>query len=339
MSNRRGAVPPRFPLAVLPTPLVEATRLTYALSCGPLLIKRDDLIGFGVAGNKARALEYLIGAARQQRARVLVTCGGPGSNFCAAAALAARVAGLRCELVLWGDPDGAPNVALAEAAGARIIRTGRADRDEVELLAAERAAELTVAGVPAFAVPRGGSTPIGALGFADAAVELAAQLRTVARLPSAIVIPVGSGGSCAGLLVGLADAGLDIPVVGVSVSRPPSSIRSTVISLAAQCASLCGALPPSSARLELVDARGDGFGRATERERSRAQLAFDTEGLLLDRTYGAEAFSVVVDRLLVRPSAPVLWWHTGGIVPAVAGVTERSAARRGATAAVDGADR
>jgi len=109
----RTAVPPRFPLALLPTPLVAATRLTDALSCGPLLVKRDDLIGFGVAGNKARPLEYLLGAARQQAAQVLVTCGGPGSNFCAAAALAARVAGLRCEIVLWGDPDGAPNVALA----------------------------------------------------------------------------------------------------------------------------------------------------------------------------------------------------------------------------------
>jgi 1-aminocyclopropane-1-carboxylate deaminase/D-cysteine desulfhydrase-like pyridoxal-dependent ACC family enzyme len=293
------------------------------MSCGPLLVKRDDLIGFGVAGNKARPLEYLLGAARQQAAQVLVTCGGPGSNFCAAAALAARVAGLRCEIVLWGDPDGAPNVALAEAAGARIIATGRAGRDEVEFLAAERAAELTVAGVPAFAVPRGGSTPIGALGFAEAAAELAVQLRALNRVPAGIVLPVGSGGSCAGLLVGLAEAALDIPVIGVSVSRAPVPIRAAVLGIAAHCAALRGTAPPSSDRLELVDARGDGFGRITEKERRRARLALDTEGLLLDATYGAKAFSVAVDRLLDGPRSCLVWWHTGGLVPAVAQVVAR----------------
>ena len=105
-----------------------------------------------------------------------MTGGGPGSNFCAAAALAARVAGLRCELVLWGDPAGAPNVELAMAVGARILPTGRYDREEVDGLAAERAAELNAAGTRAVAVPRGGSTPVGALGFLDAGLELALQL-------------------------------------------------------------------------------------------------------------------------------------------------------------------
>lgn len=309
----RGA---RFPLAVLPTPLLAAGRLTGALRCGPLLVKRDDLIGFGVAGNKARPLEYLIGAARHLGARVLVTGGGPGSNFCAAAALAARVAGLACEIVLWGDPAGAPNVALAAAAGARIVRTGRDDRAEVDRLAAERAAELTASGVPAYAVPRGGSTPVGALGFADAAVELAAQLPSTA--PAAIVLPVGSGGSCAGLLAGLAEVGLDVPVVGVSVSRDPGSMRATVLGLAAACAELRGTPAPRPGQLELVDARGAGFAHTSEEQRRRARLARDTEGFLLDGTYGAQAFSVAVDRLLARPSGPVVWWHTGGLVPALA---------------------
>lgn len=373
----------RFPLAVLPTPLVAANRLTAALGCGPLLVKRDDLIGFGVAGNKARPLEQLIGAALAQGAQVLVTGGGPGSNFCAAAALAAKVAGLRCEIVLWGDPAGAPNFALAVAAGARIILTGRTDRAEVDRLAAERAAELTASGVPAVAVPRGGSTPVGALGFADAAVELAAQLAAVSSAavglavgsasnsvgsasnsdgsavppavglpvghggsgagsarpssivlpagsggdgagsirPSAIVLPVGSGGSCAGLLAGLAEVGLDVPIVGVSVSRDPESIRATVLGLAAACSDLRGSPPPRPDQLELVDARGAGFGHTSHEQRCRARLVRDTEGLLLDGTYGAQAFSVAVNRLLARPSGPVLWWHTGGLVPALAQLT------------------
>jgi 1-aminocyclopropane-1-carboxylate deaminase/D-cysteine desulfhydrase-like pyridoxal-dependent ACC family enzyme len=317
-----GRMPPRFPLTITPTPLVEAPRVNTALGATgapPLLVKRDDLIGFAVAGNKARPLEYLVGAALQDGAEVLVTCGGPGSNFCAAAAVAARVAGLQCEIVLWGDPAGAPNVAIAVAAGARIIPTGHDDRDEVEMLAAERAAELTVGGTRAFMVPRGGSTGIGALGFADAAVELADQLG--ARRPSAIVLPVGSGGSCAGLLAGLAGCGLDVPVVGVSVSRPPDAVRATVLSLAAQCSALRQTVPPAPGQLRIVDAVGPGFGSATERERQHARLLLQAEGLLLETTYGAEAFTVAADLLLDGPTEPVVWWHTGGVAPALKSLT------------------
>ncbi|GAA1207843.1 1-aminocyclopropane-1-carboxylate deaminase/D-cysteine desulfhydrase [Pseudonocardia alaniniphila] len=320
MTAQPGEVPQRFPLAVLPTPLVRAERLEAVLGCGTLLVKRDDLSGFGVAGNKARALEYLVGAALAQGTEVLVTGGGPGSNFVPAAALAARAAGLDCEIVLWGDPHGATNVAIAEAAGARILPTGRYDREEVDVLAAQRAAELTLAGRPATAVPRGGSTPIGALGFADAAAELMGQLSD-APPPVEVVLPLGSGGSCAGLLAGLAAAGATFPVVAVSVSRPPEDVRRTVLAMARECAALRGTTAPTSDQLELVDARGEGFGTATEQERRRARLALHTEGLFLDTTYGAEAFSVAVDRLLGRPPGPVVWWHTGGLVPAVAHVT------------------
>ncbi len=318
------AIPPRFPLAVLPTPLVRARRLEVALGCGPLLVKRDDLIGFGVAGNKARPLEYLVGAAVAHGAEVLVTGGGPGSNFVAAAAMAARAAALDCELVIWGDPAGAPNIAVAEAAGAVVRTTGGTDRAEVDVLVAERAAELTVAGRQAFAVPRGGSTALGALGFFDAATELAVQLAAMGDegIPSAIVLPVGSGGSCAGLLAGLAAWGLDVPVVGVSVSRPPAEMRATVLALAAECAGLRGTAGPSEDRFELVDARGPGFGSATPREEERARVALCTDGFLLDTTYGAETLTVAVDRATRR--RPVVWWHTGGLVPAVQRLSARA---------------
>ncbi len=307
----------RFPLAVLPTPLVRADRLSAALGTGPLLVKRDDLAGFGVAGNKTRALEYLVGAALRDGAEVLVACGGPGSNFVAAVAMAARAAGLACEIVLWGDPTGAPNVELARAAGAQIRCTGSFDREEPEVLATQRAAELTAAGRRAVAVPRGGSTAIGALGFAAAAQELVAQLD---ERPSCIVLPVGSGGSCAGLLAGLAGTDLDVPVVGVSVSRPAPAARTAVLATATQCAELRAGPPPRAAQLELVDAVGGGFGVASAHEDELARLAMHTEGLLLDATYGAKAFAVAVERLQRRPARPVLWWHTGGVVPAVAHV-------------------
>ncbi|MEJ3655265.1 pyridoxal-phosphate dependent enzyme [Actinomycetes bacterium KLBMP 9759] len=303
---------------MLPTPLHRARRLEAALGAGPLWLKRDDLAGFGVAGNKVRPLEFLVGAALDQGADVFVTGGGPGSNFCPAAAMAARAAGLECELVVWGDPTGAPNLALAAAAGAALVPTGNPDREAVDRLVEERATMLRAAGRRPFAVPRGGSTALGAVGFAMAAAELAGQLAgQLEEPPAMIVLPVGSGGSCAGLVAGLPAAGLDVPVLGVSVSRPPAAIAARVGQLARECADLLSGPPPLVP--EIVDARGPGFGSATPHERERARLALRVEGLLLDETYGAEAFAAASDRV---GNGPVVYWHTGGALPALGSITK-----------------
>jgi 1-aminocyclopropane-1-carboxylate deaminase/D-cysteine desulfhydrase-like pyridoxal-dependent ACC family enzyme len=306
---------------VFPTPLTRAGRLERALGRGPLLVKRDDLAGFGVAGNKTRPLELLLGAALDAGAEVLVTGGGPGSNFGPAAALAARAVGMDCELVVWGEP-GSPNLALARAAGATLRFTGGTDRAAVDELVYRRAEALAAEGRVAYPVPRGGSTALGAVGFALAGLELAEQLaQRPERLPGLIVLAVGSGGSCAGLLVGLAAAGLDVPVLGVSVSRPPEQIGPKVCELSVGCAELLGVAAPVPP-LELLDARGPGFGRASEPERELALLALRTEGLLLDHTYGAEALAAAIGRLPdARTSDPVLFWHTGGVLPAIGSIT------------------
>ena len=112
-------LPPRLPLGTLPTPLVDAPRLRAELGCGPLWIKRDDLAGFGIAGNKTRPLEYLLGDALARGMDVLVTGGGPDSNFVAAAAMAARVAGIDCELVVWGGAVPGPDPEPGAGGGRR----------------------------------------------------------------------------------------------------------------------------------------------------------------------------------------------------------------------------
>ena len=302
----------QFTLGIFPTPLHRAHRLEAAVGSGPVWLKRDDLAGFAVAGNKTRPLEHLLGDALARGADVLVTGGGPGSNFCPAAALAARAAGLDCELVVWGDVDGdlrdAPNLALAAAAGATLRPTGDADRSAIDRLVTERAAELATAGRRPYAVPRGGSTGVGALGFATAAAELLDQIE-----PALVVLSVGSGGSVAGLTAGFAAAGAAVPVLAVSVSRPLPEIAAHVAALAAECAVLLGG--PVPAPPEWLDARGPGFGVASPRDRDAARLALRTEGLLLDDTYGAEACAALLDRLPVP--GPVVFWHTGGLLPAL----------------------
>ena len=302
--------PPRRPLAVLPTPLHRLTALETATGGGPLHLKRDDLIGFGLAGNKARALEYLLGEALARRADVLVTAGSPGSNFVAAAALAARVCGLACDLLVAGRPSAAltTTLGLARASGANLCFTG-ADREALDDLVAEHADRLRRQGRQPYPVPRGGATPVGALGFAAAARELAGQLD---RDDVTVVIPTGSGASLAGFLAGRPGTWR---VYGVSVSRPADLIRGQILDLAARCATLAGTPAPDPADLNLIDAVGPGFGQPTERDRANALTALHREGVLLDGTYGAKALTALVD---LGVAGPVVLWHGGGIPNALA---------------------
>lgn len=312
-------MPARFPLAVLPTPLVPALRLQEAVGSGPIFIKRDDLTGFVAAGNKARALEFLIGEAKANGCDLVVTGGGPGSNFCAAAAAAAKLAKLECRLVLYGDAPVRlhPNLAAALSWGARVSYSGRPDREEVDLLITAAVAELEAKGRRAMAIPRGGATAVGAAGFALAARELAQQLDDCHVQPEAIVVATGSGGTQAGLLAG--STGQDPPwrVIGASVSRPPAEISAHVLRLAQACASLLELANVEPVRVEVADALGPGFALPSKDGEAAARLLFQTEGLLLDPVYTAKAFAEVLRLVDGGMTGPIVFWHTGGLVAAL----------------------
>lgn len=299
----------RHVLGLWPTPLQRLTALEAVLRCGPLYLKRDDLTGFGLAGNKTRACEYLVGDAVAAGADVLVTGGAPGSNFVGAAALAARVGGLDCEVLVSGAaPDRLPvTLELARRAGATLRFTG-AGREELDRLVSSHADLLRDAGRVPYPVPRGGATAVGALGFATAASELAGQLPDD---DAVVVLPTGSGASLAGFLAGRSMIGARWTTYGVSVSRPTADLLPHVLELAGRCAALLGAAPPDRADVRLTDAVGRGFGRVTEEDRRNVLLALRTEGLLFDSTYGAKAITAVLG--LAEPGRTLVLWHTGGM--------------------------
>lgn len=305
-----GVTLDRLPLAILPTPLVRARRLDG------LYVKRDDLTGFAGAGHKARPLEFLLGAALAGGHDVLVTGGGPGSNFCAAAAAAASAAGIGCELVLYGDPPAQPhpNLALALACGAGVRYTGDSDRTSVDTAAIDVAAELEAAGRRPYAVPRGGAIAAGTVGMVVAAEELAAQLEEASIEPAVVVIASGSGTTCAGLAVGTALSGGTWRVLGASVSRPVPAATQAIAALAESCGALLGVC---AGPFELVDAIGPGFGIPSEAGERAAGVALRTEGLLLDPVYTAKAFAVVLD-LIGQGAGPIVFWHTGGLLASAA---------------------
>lgn len=305
---------PRIRLAALPTPLVRAERAEAALGSGPIWVKRDDLTGFALAGNKARKLELLLGDALERDCDVVVTGGGPGSNHCQATAAAARVAELPCRLIMYGnEPARAPaNLRLARRFGAEVSFTGDPDRSSVDEGIDEVAASLAAAGRRPATIPRGGASPLGAVGYALAAGELADQLAAENVDPSALVVAAGSSGTQAGLVAGSAGRSRRWRVVGASVSRPQEESARRVLELARGCAELLGVPGAEPGDVEVRDARGPGYGRRSPQGAEAAELFARTEGLLMDPVFTAKAAGVLVDMIRGGEDGPVVFVHTGG---------------------------
>jgi D-cysteine desulfhydrase len=317
---------PRTRLAALPTPLVRARRLERALRAGPIYVKRDDLTGFGVAGNKARALEFLVAAAVSERSDVLVVAGSPESNFVAAAAMAASVSGLDCEVVLPGSEPTRPSaaVALARACGGRLHflpGTTREDLDDAVRCHAER---LQVRGRRPYPIPRGGATAAGAAGYVLATQELEDQAEHAGFEPRSVVVATGSGCTQAGLVAGQVGLGLPWHVTAASVSRPAEEAHARVLSLARECARHLDLPGPAPSRddVDVQDLRGPGFGRPSAEDHASAELALCHEALILDHHYGSKAMSLLRRMLEADAPTPVVLVHTGGIVGALSAVTE-----------------
>ena len=319
----------RIPLAVLPSPLVEAQRLAEALGTGPLFIKRDDLTGFAFGGNKARLLEFLVAAAIADGADTLLTGGAAGSNFCAATAAAACHAGLRCELVIAGQPvPPGPALGLAVSWGAVLHWTGSPERESVDARLPEAAAKLAADGRRPYLIPRGGATALGAVGYALAAAELHEQLAQRGLRDVRVIVPVGSGGTLAGLIAGHVLLGRPWTLVGCSASRPPQAATRQVLALARKCLSMLspaetdptgvGTAGVGPAEVIVADARGPGRGLPSADGTGAAEQALRTEGLMVDPVYTAKALALVPR---YSGGRNVVFWHTGGLLDAVAAAT------------------
>ncbi len=305
----------RVSLVTAPTPVDEMARLRAALGGGPrLLIKRDDAIPFGFGGNKIRKLESVLAAALAQGADTLVTCGAVQSNHCRATTAAAARLGLGCHLVINGPPPDRPtgNALLDRLLGATIeYVTGRAERTSAMAAAALR---LTAAGRHPFMVPLGASTPLGALGYARAIVELAEQIPA----PDVILHASSSGGTQAGLLAGCRLLGWPTRVIGISVDEPAGEIVETVRGIVAGVDELLGV--PAGRMPEIVvddGFVGPGYGEASEGSREAQELAARLEAVFVDQAYTAKAMAGLIGYVRggrFGAGETVLFWHTGGQV-------------------------
>ncbi len=294
--------PPRVPLARLPTPLEPLDRLSEHWGGPRIWIKRDDLTGSLLTGNKVRKLEFCLGEAVAQGARRVATCGGLQSNHCRATAVACAQLGLSCTLFLRSE--GAPGAADGNHLLDVLVGA------EVRFVTPEEYRGLEPPR-DAYWIPEGASNEVGMWGYLAACEELKE------RKFAAIVHAVGSGGTTAGLVAGKAVHGVETPLLGVCVCDDAAFFRDRIESILRAAATRwprLGKLPPT---VELVDGFvGLGYAKNRPEEWHLLREVAELEGLVLDPVYTLKAMMGL--RQMIRDGRftkeeDVCFLHTGGI--------------------------
>jgi L-cysteate sulfo-lyase len=306
-------------LGFFPTPITELVKLARELRGPRIFIKRDDLSGLALGGNKVRKLEFLIGDALAQGCDTVITGGAEQSNHCRQTAAACAACGLECHLVLGGtEPEVFKgNLLLDRIFGAQIHWSGQFRKGEK---IPELCEKLRQSGRNPYIVPYGGSNEIGALGFIEATREFKEQVSDLGVSPSQIVFASSSGGTHAGLVVGKSIYGGDYTLIGIEIDKGESgegSFRSHVEQLVNRTAALAGVeIPNVPAEVILRNEyTGGGYAVVGDLEREAIDLLARTEGILLDPVYTGRAFGGLLDMIrrgVFSANDTVMFWHTGG---------------------------
>ena len=310
-----------------PTPIQRAERLEQLLGLQTrgirLFLKRDDHMLLGGGGNKLRKLEFHIGAAQQAGIDTLITVGGVQSNHARLTAAACARLGIACELFLTRSVPKADvdyelngNVLLDQLFGAQLqVLPGGTD----SLARAEtRAAQLRDAGRKVLVIPMGGSTPLGSLGYARCAAEIAQQETEFGLLFNQVVVPNGSAGTHAGLAAGfqLLSRGTSV-VKSYSVLSDRDSSATRTLKLSQDTLALLGSSAIVRPEEIVIDGSqlGDGYGLPTQAMQDAVRLMARAEGLLIDPVYSGKAFAGLVadfKQERFRAGDNVLFVMTGG---------------------------
>jgi D-cysteine desulfhydrase family pyridoxal phosphate-dependent enzyme len=303
---------PRVKIACLPTPLEPLPRLSTILGGPNLYVKRDDMTGLALGGNKTRKLEFLIAEAQANGAKTLLTAGAVQSNHCRQTAAAAARFGFRCILILTGD---APrikeaNTLLDSLLGAEIIWTVKEKRDEV---LQETFNSCWENGQRPYLIPYGGSNGTGAVAYAYAFQELHGQMDSM----DWVVFASSSGGTQAGLAIGAQIVNWPGRLLGISVDQPESILKTRVeelIEAGVQKMNLRSNIQSPS--LLVNDAyTGGGYAVMGKPEEEAIRLFAQQEALILDPVYTGRAAAGLIDLIhqgFFKKSDSVVFWHTGG---------------------------
>lgn len=312
---------PSVPLGVFPTPLQPIPRYGELVGHGNMYIKRDDMTGLGVGGNKTRSLQFLLGDALHRGATTVIAGGALQSNLCSLTALAANTVGMECVIVHNDDPPESleGNMLVNAIAGARERFVGPVDEDRRSESMEHAAEELRERGEHPYVITNSSATPIGSLGYVSAALELAEQCRDEQLSIQHVAIPGAMAGTASGLVAGAALLGGPFHVHVINVEYPGDILPRLIDRYTAGVFEVLGldpAVPVGEVMTIHHGSLGPGYARPTD-ESMKAMLDLArTEGILLEVVYTSKTLAgltAVVADGTVPPDEGACFWHTGGM--------------------------
>ena len=324
--------PDSLALAQLPTPLQPLDRLSAQFSGPRIWVKRDDLTGCALSGNKIRKLEFTLARALAQGCDTLITCGGVQSNHCRATAILGARLGLKVHLILRDEelrdeeldgeqqstpPDG--NLLLDYLAGAEVSIYPKTEfqarqRELFEHWSQHYAAQ----GRKAYLITTGASDGTGIWGYIRCIEELIGDFKQADIQPSHIIHATGSGGTQAGLSLGCALHQLDAQVLGIAVCDNAAYFQRKVMADITDWQNRyeVASLPESLSVQVNDDFIGPGYSKAGPEVFATIKKVAALEGLLLDPVYTGKAFHgmlKLIEQGYFAEASDIVFVHTGGL--------------------------
>ncbi|MDD5590400.1 MAG: D-cysteine desulfhydrase family protein [Dehalococcoidales bacterium] len=315
---------PRVDLGYWPTPLHELTRLSDVLSGPRIFVKRDDLSGLALGGNKFRKLEYVLADARQRGIDTVVTVGSSQSNSALEVAAASRKLGLEPYLLLFKGvhPEKQGNLLLANILNTTMELFEVADPREMFTTMLKKASSLADRlrgqGRNPLILPVGVTMPLGVVGWVSAAEEIVQQLKKLEIETRHLILANGSGGTQAGLVLGFKYLKSTMNVVGISVVNHRNEATAVVVDQANAAAELLGLdiiIKPEEVTI-YDDYLGQGYGIPTREGIEAIRLVAQTEAIFLDPVYTGKAMAGLIDLInkgVFTKADTMLFVHTGGV--------------------------
>jgi len=305
---------PNIPFAMLPTPLYKLEAVSRRFGKN-IYIKRDDMVGVALGGNKVRKLEFLLGDAKEQGVDVVFTTGGPQSNHAMLTAACAARIGMKAVLVLKkrGEITGG-NLILDEIMGAEVHLVDSDSYDDVYAEMDRIAGEYEKAGHKTYKIPVGGSVALGSLGYVNCAREIALQCQEMGLKLDAIVSTTGSGGTYAGITYGAKLFLPGVQSIGVGVSDEPFEDITLELMQGVQ-ALLESDVAPAAEDIHMEYHVGAGYAIPDQAGSDAVRWLARNEGILVDPVYTGKAlahFFELLEAGRFDGQQNLLFLHTGG---------------------------
>lgn len=304
-------------LGCYPTPLYQMKNLSEKAGLN-LFIKREDLSGLGLGGNKIRKLEYLLADAKQKKCGTIITTGAAQSNHAMLTGAACRVLNLETILVLKkrGVTSLKGNLLLSKILGTEVHFVDTDDKEIVKEEIDSIMKQLEFNGKKPYFIPTGGSVPLGVLGYVSAVFEMITQAGRDAIKIDHVVCASGSGGIQAGLIAGIKLSSKNIKVTGINISSN-KELSKTIVDLANGALKLLG-FDRNIVEEEIMieDYVGEGYAIPSTEGTEAIKLVARSEGIMLDHVYTGKAFGGLLSlakKGYFDKDENIIFIHTGGV--------------------------